>query len=111
MSTTESNNDTNLETIINPETPASAGFFSEMLGCCGSTERAKGDTNIMKEKGEETYDSGISSQAKDIFALLDEDQSGEVEKSEFKTRLRESEELSKVFFKYSGLKDSAPTML
>jgi len=105
---TESKNDT-LESIENPdpETPSSGGFFSEMLGCC-STERSK----EMKEKGEETNDEetnveetnndGISSQARNVFAMLDEDNSGEVEKPEFKDRLRESEELSRVFFKYSG---------
>ena len=95
----ESNNDT-LESIEKPETPSSGGFFSEMLGCC-STERSK----EMKEKGQETNDEetkndGISSKARNLFALLDEDNSGEVEKTEFKDRLRESEELSRIFFKY-----------
>ena len=97
----ESNNDT-LESIEKPETPSSGGFFSEILGCC-STERSK----EMKEKGQETNDEetkndGISSKARNLFALLDEDNSGEVEKTEFKDRLRESEELSRIFFKYSG---------
>ena len=49
-----------------------------------------------------------------IFNLLDEDGSGSVEKAEFKERLRENEQLAKVFFSYSGLqqptsKNGAPS--
>ena len=46
--------------------------------------------------------SSAAKQAEVIFNLLDEDGSGTVEKAEFKERLRENEQLAKVFFSNSG---------
>ena len=46
--------------------------------------------------------SSAAKQAEVIFDLLDEDGSGTVEKAEFKERLRENEQLAKVFFSNSG---------
>ena len=44
----------------------------------------------------------VALHANEIFNLLDEDNSGEVEKNEFKHMIKKNEQLAQVFFKYSG---------
>ena len=46
--------------------------------------------------------SQTSNHATVIFKLLDDDGSGEIEKSEFKKMLKKNDELAKMFFKYSS---------
>ena len=79
------------------------GFFSSILGCCGEDRKGSSSDklNLNQEKGgEEGW--AASADAVAIFALLDADGSGVVEKNEFKERLRDSEDLARVFFSYCG---------
>jgi hypothetical protein len=77
--------------------------FSSLFGCCGEDRKGSSSDKIIftQEKGgEEGW--AASADAMAIFALLDVDGSGAIEKNEFKERLRDSEDLARVFFSYCG---------
>ena len=124
MSTTDN---VDLGNIKNTEKPTSSGGWF----CCANERNDKGgvgtetkalvkdiavvkmEMEMEKEKGSAsaTAATAVSSgddqatiNAKAIFAILDEDGSGEIEKVEFKDRLRDHEALAKVFFANSGFK-------
>jgi len=80
-----------------------SGIFSSFFGCCGEDRKGSSSDKIIftQEKGgEEGW--AASADAMAIFALLDVDGSGAIEKNEFKERLRDSEDLARVFFSYCG---------
>jgi len=91
---------------VNEAHAAPAGEADSTLGVKPNPEEAQKAEGVPTPK--ETLDLNYYQEARDnanaIFKLLDEDGSGTIEKNEFKERLRESEELAKVFFLYSGYK-------
>ena len=105
-----------LQDVKNNSPPKSESSFFNF--CCADARSDKKDNTkkmteapsnvIIQEKGTtaalpiDPNDDAETQNAKAIFALLDEDGSGSIEKGEFKDRLRDNEELACVFFKNSG---------